>query len=211
MLKTTRISLVLGLCAAAPLTGCANVPRQSADLSAALNDQIADMQKAHIVLVNRYFDNVEDQMRQTIQTDYKDALVQTMKDKQKAKGTDLTLEQYDKIIAKVLARQTQVVSDMEKTRSEVLSSITDRYVLMRSEGQALQNLLDSASKLQEARQKYTAQAEAKINSGIDFLEKVDAKVQSNIDEANRVKEGLNKIKADVKKDAEEAINGNPKQ
>lgn len=192
------------------LDGCANIPRQSADLSAALNDQIADMQTTHIALVNRYFDNVEGQMRQTIMTDYKDTLVQMMKDKQKAKGADLTLEQYDKIMTKVLTRQTLVVADLQKTRSDALSAITDRYVLMRSEGQSLQNLLDSASKLQEARRKYTAQAEAKLNTGIDFLEKVDAKVQSNVDEANRLKDGLNKIKNDVQKDAGELINGNSK-
>lgn len=201
---------VLSFLSLAASSGCANIPRQSADLSAALNDQISDMQKAHIALVNRYFDTVEGQMRQTILTDYKDALVQMMKDKQKAKGADLTVEQYDKIMAKVLARQTTVVADLQKTRSEALSAITDRYVLMRSEGQSLQNLLDSASKLQEARQKYTAQAEAKLNSGVDFLEKVDAKVQSNVDEANRVKDSLNKIKNDVQQDAGELINGNSK-
>lgn len=201
---------VFSFLSVALLGGCANIPRQSVELSASLNDQISDMQKAHITLVNRYFDNVEGQMRQTITTDYKDTLVQMMKDKQKAKGADITLEQYDKIMAKVLARQTLVVADLQKTRSDALSVITDRYVLMRSEGQSLQNLLDSASKLQEARQKYTGQVEAKMNTGIDFLEKVDAKVQSNVDEANRLKDGLNKIKNDVQKDAGELINGNSK-
>ena len=204
------IVAILSILSVATFEGCANIPRQSAELSAALNNQISDMQKVHLALMNRYFDEVEGRMRQTLMGDYKDALVQTMKDKQREKGKELTVEQYDKIIARVLARQDQVLADLQKMRSDASSAIMDRYVLMRSEGQSLQQLLESASKLQEARQKYTGQVEAKVDSGLNFLEKVDAKVQGYVDEANRVREVVNKIKDEVKGDVEEVIHGQPR-
>lgn len=183
--------------ALALLSGCANTPRQSVELSAALTAQVTDMQKAHIALVNRYFDEVEARVRQTITIEYKDGLVQGMKDKQKEKGRELTLDQYDKIMTKVLSRQDQAMSDLQKSRSDVLSSITERYILMRSESQSLHRLLAASSKLQEERQKYTGAFEAKTAEGLDFLERVDSKVKVYMDEANRVKEGINKIKSDA--------------
>ena len=179
------------------LAGCANIPRQSAELSGALTDQISDLQKTHIALLNAYFNEVETRMRQTISTEYKNGLVQMMEDKQKVNGKELTIEQYDKIMSRVQAKQDQVIVNLEKTRSEALTALLARYVLMQTESQSLQSLLESASKLQETRQRYTGALEAKAQSGVDFLQTVDTKVQSSLDEVNRVKDSVKKVKSDV--------------
>lgn len=203
--SATRLCSLALLCALA-LSGCASIPRESAELSGALHAQLEDMRGKHIVLVNKYFGEVEARVRNAILVDYKDALVQAMKDRLKEKGKELTTEQYDQIVSRVLAKLDQAMKDLEKDRSEVLSEVTERYILMTSETQALHGLLVSASKLEESRKKITGAAEERAAAGIKYLQGVDNRVQGYFDEVNKVKGGIKKVKSDV----EEVLDAQPR-
>lgn len=195
--------LLVFLGATIVLSGCASIPKESAELSGALHAQLEDLRAKHIALVNKYFGEVEARVRNAILTEYKDALVQAMRDRLKEKGKELTTEQYDQIMTRVLAKLDHDMKGLEADRSEVLVEVTDRYVLMASETQAIHALLVSASKLEESRKKVTGAAEGRLEGGIKYLQNVDAHVQGYFDEVNKVKSGLKKIKTDV----EEVLDG----
>ena len=90
------------------MSGCATVPRQSVELAAAVTAQTADMRRVSVELTNRYFDEVERRMREAVMGKYKDEIVDGVRAKLKEKGRDLTIEQYDKVITRVLAKQSDV-------------------------------------------------------------------------------------------------------
>jgi len=188
------------------LSGCASIPRQSAELSGALHSQLEDMRVKHVALVNKYFGEVEARVRSAILNDYKDALVQAMRERLREKGKDLTTEQYDQIVSRVLTKMDQALKDLERDRSEVLGEVTERYVLMTSEAQAIHGLLVSATKLEESRKKITGAVEERAEAGVKYLQSVDNRVQGYLNEVEKVKGGLKKIKSDV----EEVLDGQPR-
>ena len=196
--------LCLALLAALILSGCASIPPQSVELSNALTDQIVDIRAKHIEALNRYFTAVEGQIRHTMLTGYKDDLVAGMRERRKAKGKELTLEEYDQITTVVLQELDSSLKDLESQRLKTLTEVMDRYSLMEAESRALAGLLTSASKVEAMRKSVTGNLEKEAEKRFTMLESVDQKAQEYLKKAQRLKKTAEGLKDAVEGD----INGN---
>lgn len=189
--------------------GCASIPKQSVELSAALTDQIVEMRTKHLEAINRYFSEVEGRIRRTMLTEYKDDYVAGMREKRRAKGKELTLEEYDRINSIVLEELDASMKDLERDRSRVLTDVMDRYSLMQAESQSLHGLLAAASKIQELRQTVTGKLEKQADEKFKMLESVDQKAQGYLQKAQKVKRSAENLKSEaegIKKEIERELN-----
>lgn len=172
------------------LSGCASVPRQSVELASALSNQTADMRRVSVELTNRYFDEVERRMREALMGKYKDAIVEGVRTKLKEKGRDLTIEQYDKIVMRVLTKQSEVIASVETTRSQALSEILNRYTLLETEIRSLQNLLASAAGNQDVLSKLLGSIPQQVPT--DVLRSVDETVNRELGALESVQDAASK-------------------
>ncbi len=134
------------------VSGCASIPKESADLSRHVGDMIASTQVAHVAMVNRYFDRMKTEVEDFAFRDYKNAFLANVRKvaKQKDPGfVELSFDQYDQALSRVQHKRDEWVREVDKGRQAVLLSLEEHYALMRQANASLTALLRSASNLNQ--------------------------------------------------------------
>lgn len=134
------------------MTGCASIPKESADLSRHVGEMIASTQVAHVAMVNRYFDRMKTEVEDFAFRDYKNAFLANVRKVAKKKDpafVELSFDQYDQALSRVQHKRDEWVREVDKGRQAVLFSLEEHYALMRQANASLTALLRSASNLNQ--------------------------------------------------------------
>lgn len=134
------------------MSGCASIPKESAELSRHVGDMIASTQVAHVAMVNRYFDRMKTEVEDFAFRDYKNAFLANVRKVAKKKDpefVELSFDQYDQALSRVQHKRDEWVREVDKGRQAVLLSLEEHYALMRQANASLTALLRSASNLNQ--------------------------------------------------------------
>lgn len=135
------------------LTSCAVIPPETVELSTLLGQMIATTETSHIVLVNKHFDQWIENADRFMKTEYKPAYISNLRKILKRDDPnfqELTIEQYDKAIDRLMRIRNGWISEIQKAREELLVSIKEYYTNMIYANNEITNFLNSTSKLDKS-------------------------------------------------------------
>lgn len=170
-------------------TGCATIPNESVKLSESLGDMISSSRSSQVNLVNRYFDERAESVRELALNEYKPALVKNVQKRLQDKGQEFTFERYDQTISRVLKKMDEWTGEIEIQRIQVLAEINEHYDWMVRANESVTSLLRSASKIEGTRKKLIGELEKKGDKLIDF-EKLDQQTQAILGKVQQAKDLL---------------------
>ena len=145
------------------LIGCASIPKESVQVSKIIGDGIAENEKAHLSLVNKYFELKSEQIDMWVVRVYFPKLIDNIKVEL---STLLTENQYEEIVTVVIEKRDDMQKDLEKTRVKVVADIQENYTELIRANSDLTRLLQASSDLKEA----TEQQLKKVGVEFDFDE-----------------------------------------
>ena len=126
----SRVALRLVIALAVVLSGCAQVPKESIELSSTVGRDISAIQVSHLALINLYFDDKEALINRWVDQVYTpsqitavvgNAAIRTeletaINNAAAGQNQDVLIKRFDSVI-------TLIRNDVEKTRKELLSPI----------------------------------------------------------------------------------------
>ena len=145
-----RALIVLAL---SVIAGCAVIPPETVELSTLLGQMIETTEISHIVLVNKHFDQWIENADRFMRTEYKPAYISNLRKILKRDDPnfqELTIEQYDKAVDRLMRIRNGWVSEIQKAREELLASIKEYYTNMIYANNEITNFLNSTSKLDKS-------------------------------------------------------------
>jgi len=150
------------------LIGCASVPKESVQVSKIIGDGIAENERAHTSLVNKYFELKSEQIDMWVVRVYFPKLIDNIKVElnKSNMSTLLTENQYEEIVTVVIEKRDDMQKDLEKTRVKVVGEIQENYTELIRANSDLTRLLQASSDLKEA----TEQQLKKVGVEFDFDE-----------------------------------------
>lgn len=140
MVPTTRNRMVLGA-ATALVLGCASVPQQAVDLSVTASRDLDAVHRAHVALLDSYFDRMESDVNAFVDSEYRTysiernmkdfKLVDKIRDPSTAgEGLDAldVMEVFvEEVVADVEAFRATLLGPVRGQRAEVRTKIEDAY------------------------------------------------------------------------------------
>ena len=182
-------TMVVLVCAPLVINGCATIPKESVKLSESLGGMISHSRTSHVNLVNRYFSERIETIRNFALTEYKPAFIKNIQKRLKDQGQEFTIERYDQAMGRVLKKVDEWVAEAEAERISVLGEVRESYDRMTRANESVTSLLRSASQIEEVRKKLTGDIEKQGESLVDF-EKLDQKMQGIFNKVQKAKELL---------------------
>jgi hypothetical protein len=149
-----RLSKLTIVVLMAAMVSCIYIPTESVPLSTALGEMVTGARTSHINLVNRHFDLVEKNIDEFALGEYKEAFLANVRKLLKERDPDfieLTPEQYDKTIMRILKNRQKWINAVRSDRQSLLRSLEDYYSTMIEVNASITSLLSSAAGLGEAR------------------------------------------------------------
>ncbi len=134
--------------------GCATVPRESVELSSLVGEMISSAKVSHVNMVNRHFDYLRSDVEYLAFHDYKGALLENVRrglKKNDPNFTELSLDQYDKVILKIQGKRNEWLQEVEKNRQTVLQALEEHYVALAQANANVTSMLRSAANISETR------------------------------------------------------------
>ena len=134
-------------------TGCASVPAVSVELSVALGKMIVKARESHINLANKHFDRLVDDADKFMLIEYKPAFLDNLRKILKREDPnfqELTVEQYDKAMERLVKIRLGWVNDIQKARRELLVLLDDFYADMVKANVEITGFLSSAAKVNKS-------------------------------------------------------------
>jgi hypothetical protein len=208
------MKLVMVLFTALSLFGCAEVPRQSVDLSNALGNDLIESRRAHLRLADLYFDKMEADTNRFVDQVYAPYQInKTLEKFQKTlvgaitKGADSnsSAEDRSKSLAFLEVYLTEVRNNIEQFREESLAPIraqrktiaqqvSDSYTNMSQANAAVTAYLASLVKIKDAQNEVLAKLGAP-----GLQDQVAAKLSKASEEIEKLNKQATSSKADVEK------------
>jgi hypothetical protein len=175
--------------AASFFTGCATIPKESVTLSENLGTMLSSSRASYITLVNRYFDQRVEAVRNFALNEYKPAFIKNIQKRLKDQNQEFTFDRYDQAMTRVLKKTDEWVAEVEAQRTQVLNDVSEHYDLMTRANESVTSLLRSANQIEETRKKLTGELEKKGDKLIDF-EKLDQQTQAILNKVQQAKDLL---------------------
>lgn len=187
--KNRALCLIAGLAIATGLAGCGTIPRESVKLSENLGTMISRSRSGHVNLVNRYFNERVEAVRNFALSEYKPAYIKNVQKGLKAANQEFTFERYDQAMGRVLKKINEWVGEVEAQRVQVIGEINEHYDRMTRANESVTSLLRSASQIEESRKKLLGDLEQKGDKLIDF-ERLDQQTQGILTKIQQAQELL---------------------
>lgn len=138
------------------MTSCAAIPPEAAQLSTSLGQMISKAKAAHINMVDHHFDSIALHVDKFAMGEYKAAFLDNVRKLAKQKDptfTDLTTDQYDKVITRIMTIKQGWLNTVWANKQTVLKSLEDYYALMEQANAEITNLIRSAAGVENTRNK----------------------------------------------------------
>jgi hypothetical protein len=170
------------------LTGCAQIPSQSVDLSQNIGMGIAGDHRAYVGMLNLYFNQKRDMIDQWIEQKYTPLYIATVRTKLTEKKLDpnsfdeaLTTD----IVQRITRKRDEMQRELEKTRTSLLDRVESNHALLIGANNQLTALLLSAVKVQEADSALAASLKDATGGKIDF-QQMDEKFNEYLEKAGDI-------------------------
>lgn len=170
--------------------GCASIPAESVELSKLVGEMIASARTSHLTLAHRHFDQLTANVEAFALGEYKQKFLDNLRKLLRERDTsfkDLTFEQYDRAVSRVLRTRAEWVAEVQKSRLEVLRGLEEHYAALLAANAELTSLLKSAAELGDSRAAILERfgAASKIRALEDKLAEGTRKVESLFEEGLR--------------------------
>ena len=198
--KTSVIILLLCFIAVAVLIGgCVQLPKSSVKLSDSISDDLISMQESHKAFVNYYYDSLERQANNLIDTKYRPSLIRSVIEQDVAKFSDPAMKEqslFNCIQEAFINNQNLGQTDLEEAQANAMAGMKIFYTKIDEKVEAeRRNLLDP---LREQRQALLGEIDANYINIIKKNAAITALLNS-VAEVHDVQEELFSI-AGIKED-----------
>lgn len=183
------VKIIVGLFLPISFWGCATIPGESVKLSENLGGMISSSRASHINLVNRYFDDRIETIKDFALNEYKPAFMKNVQKRLKEQGEELTIERYDQATNRVLKKMNEWVKEAEDQHTVVLLEVSEHYDRMVRANESVTSLLRSASQIEEVRKKLMGDLEQKSDKVVNF-EKLDSQMQAILGKIQQAKDAF---------------------
>lgn len=169
------------------LSGCATIPSQSITLAEAIAKEGNRMHQLNIVLVNKMFKEKRDQVDLFIREKFTPGYLTNFM-KQVPAGTDVNKELPDmlsSLIPQINSTRDEMQSALEDQRIKLITRLNEDYAAFEEATGALNELLASATKVDQERQAIFNQITKLSNNRID-LNKLESSLDDFIQKGGEV-------------------------
>lgn len=169
------------------LMSCARVPIQAVQLSDALKDEAERMHQLNLALIDKIFQEKTYLINEFITNEYTPAYLENFKSKLPA-NTDFKADFADMMQAiypKINARKDSLTSVLNEQKAGIVNKLNLDYKAFSDAYSEMQNLLRSASKLNEQRADAFGQIKSLSGNRID-VENIDKALNKFITDAGSV-------------------------
>lgn len=169
------------------LMSCARVPIQAVQLSDALKDEAERMHQLNLALIDKIFQEKTYLINEFITNEYTPAYLENFKSKLPA-NTDFKADFADMMQAiypKINARKDSLTSVLNEQKAGIVNKLNLDYKAYSDAYSEMQNLLRSASKLNEQRADAFGQIKSLSGNRID-VENIDKALNKFITDAGSV-------------------------
>lgn len=135
------------------LGGCASVPEESVKLSQNLASLIKISKSTHINLINKHFSVMATNIDRFAMNEYKQAFLDNVRRIMRRENPtfdELTLEQYDKAMMRVIKIRNEWIDQLKKAHTEMLLKTEQLYADMMEVNYSLTSLLVSVTGLESS-------------------------------------------------------------
>jgi SMC interacting uncharacterized protein involved in chromosome segregation len=171
------------------LSSCARVPIQAVQLSDALRDEGERMHLLNLALVDKIFQEKRHLVNEFITNEYTPAFVENFKSKLPP-GTDFKAdfaEMMQAIYPRINARKDSLTSVLESQKAAMVNKLNLDYKVYTGAFTDMQNLLQSASRLNQQRTDVYGQIKTLSGNHID-LENIDKALNKFITDSGSIGE-----------------------
>jgi len=209
--------------------GCAQVPKESVELSVTVGRDLAEVHRAHRELAIRYFGKIKKDINTFIDEIYRPYTIKTslvnfkliekieISQRPGTKyGTLTLLDVYvTKVTEEIASYRKILISPIETQESEVLSAIDDSYQKLQNANSIVTGHLASVRKVHEAQAEFLdrtgveglrdrfVENTVKLSDEVDSLIKKGRDAENNIDQLSKV---IEKLKITVRMASEKMKN-----
>jgi hypothetical protein len=176
------------------ISSCARIPVQSVELSQALKDEGERMHQLNLALVDKLFQEKRHLINEFMTNEYTPALVENFK-KLVPPGTDYEAEFAEMMQAlypRINARKDSLVTVLDEEKAGVVAKLNLDYKVYANAFDELQNLLRSASRLNQKRTEVYGQIKELTNNRLD-LEAIDKALNQFIKDAGNIGEKASRL------------------
>ena len=198
------------------LSGCASIPSEAPELSTQLGNRISAIEKANINLLHKFFDLKRDEVDKFINEDWTPEFAKNLFSEPKIKDAWNTIVSDNdpnerlkflvitgpKLQAKINQKRHEMIKPLDDLERGLEQKIRDEYTQARSINNSITSFLESASKIDENRQRYlnmTGASNNSVNNVIDGVsDTINNLLQKGTEAQNKtqqVENYINKLKA----------------
>ena len=182
------------------LSACASVPRESADLSIELGKRISAIKKAHVALVDKYFDEKRSRVDEFIEELWVPEFAATFFANQQiadmwhgivqsgdtADRLAFIVTLGPKLQTRINAKRKELVKPLDETEKKIIQQLNDSYSQARSINNSITSFLVSAVEVGESRNRYLEMIGGSDEKMVAALDQVDAAVDTLLSTAEQV-------------------------
>ncbi|MBN8675612.1 MAG: hypothetical protein J0L56_15885 [Chitinophagales bacterium] len=169
------------------LSSCAKIPVQSVELSQALKEEGERMHLLNLALIDKIFQEKRHLVNEFITNEYTPEIVNNFKSLLPP-GTDYEAdfaEMMQALYPRINARKDSLVSALDEQKAGIIDKLNQDYKVYASAFDELQNLLRSASRLNQKRTEVFQQIKSLTNNRLN-LEGIDKALNKFIKDGGNI-------------------------
>ncbi|TAK63640.1 MAG: hypothetical protein EPO24_04010 [Bacteroidetes bacterium] len=169
------------------LGSCATIPSESVELSQLVGEMINSAKVSHVNMVNLHFNAQSKDVDLFALHDYKEKFLSNIRDKKKERDpafVELTFDEYDRAMERVLKKRTELLAEVEANRQRVLQALEEHYTVLLASNSEVTALLRSAAKLSETRSALLERFGQKIGISGTKIKEVEDKILEGTNNIN---------------------------
>lgn len=187
---------------------CVSIPQAAPDLSVELGKRISSLNKAHISLINAYFDQKRFAIDEFIQKEWLpefatnfftkpqiqkawQEIVRSSNDQDRVDFLVMVGPQLQELLYE---KKAELVAPLNEIEGEIISAVQSEYDLSLSINNTLTSFLVSSSKVAENQQRYLNMIKITDTRIADVIDQTDKALQNLVRQSDQVTAGIEKAR-----------------
>jgi hypothetical protein len=181
----------IGLLILFGLSACATIPKESADLSIELGKRISAIEDAHMVLVDKYFDEKRNRIDEFVEKEwvpefavqfFANQQISNMWNQIVSSGNTADRLQFiitlgPKLQTKINAKRLELIKPLDDAEQLIKQQLRDNYDHARAINNSVTSFLVSAVKVKENQNRYLEMVGVKEEKVAEVIDQIDSAVE----------------------------------
>jgi len=181
----------IGLLILFGLSACAAIPKESADLSIELGKRISAIEDAHMVLVDKYFDEKRSRVDEFVEKEwvpgfakqfFANQQISNMWNQIVSSGNTADRLQFiitlgPKLQTKINAKRLELIKPLDEAERMIKQQLRDNYDQARAINNSVTSFLVSAVKVAENQNRYLEMVGVKDEKVVEVIDQIDSAVE----------------------------------